>query len=48
MVDLLKNFKSGPLDHFRKRASFNWKKLRVALDSEDVINYEVSSRILYL
>lgn len=41
MAELLKDFKTGPLDIYRKKASFDWKKLKVVLDSEDVIRYEV-------
>ncbi|XP_076251581.1 peroxisomal acyl-coenzyme A oxidase 3-like [Rhynchophorus ferrugineus] len=40
MVDLIKNFKSGPLDVYRKKSTFDWKKLKLFLESEEVIKYE--------
>lgn len=43
MAWLLKDFKPGPLDFYRKKASFDWKKLKIVLDSEEVLKYEVST-----
>lgn len=43
MAGILKDFKTGPLDFYRKKASLDWKKLKVVIDSEDVIKYEVST-----
>ncbi|XP_056637255.1 peroxisomal acyl-coenzyme A oxidase 3-like isoform X2 [Diorhabda sublineata] len=40
MFKLIPDFAPGPLDLFRKRTSFNWKKLKVFLDTEDIIKYE--------
>lgn len=40
MCDLISDFKSGPLDLYRKRASFDWKKLKVFLTTEEVLKYE--------
>lgn len=31
----------GPLDFYRKRATFDWKKLKVFIDSEEIIKYQV-------
>lgn len=41
MTDLLKDFKSGPLDVYRKKASFDWKKLKIFLDTEEGVKYEI-------
>lgn len=41
MLQVLKDFPPGPLDFYRKRASFDWKKLKLFIDSEDIIKYEV-------
>ncbi|CAG9817104.1 unnamed protein product [Phaedon cochleariae] len=40
MSNLLENFKPGPLDIYRKNASFDWKKLKVFLETEDIIKYQ--------
>lgn len=32
--DLLGDLPSGPLDEYRQKASFNWKKLKVLLESK--------------
>lgn len=39
--DILKDFESGPLDVYRKRATINWKKMRVFIESEDILRYKV-------
>lgn len=41
-MKLLRDFKPGPLDFYRKKASFDWKKLKVLLDSEDLVDFQVS------
>lgn len=48
MTVLLKDFKPGPLDFYRKKASFNWKKLKVVIDTEDVLKYEVSLNLVHI
>lgn len=48
MVDLIKDFKSGPLDIYRKKSTFDWRKLKLFLESEEVIKYEVSMGHVYL
>lgn len=40
-IDLLKDFPPGPLDDYRKKASFSWKKMRLFLDGEDMIRFKV-------
>ncbi|GFU44876.1 peroxisomal acyl-coenzyme A oxidase 3 [Nephila pilipes] len=34
------DFPPGPLDDYRKRASFDWKKMKFALEGEDVAKYQ--------
>ena len=41
-LDYMKDFKPGPLDNYRKRASFDWKMMRVFLDGEDILRFKVS------
>ncbi|XP_050310875.1 peroxisomal acyl-coenzyme A oxidase 3-like isoform X1 [Anthonomus grandis grandis] len=38
--NVLQDFKRGPLDLYRQQASFCWKKLKVFLDTEEVVNYQ--------
>uniref|UniRef100_A0A1Y1K0L4 Acyl-coenzyme A oxidase n=1 Tax=Photinus pyralis TaxID=7054 RepID=A0A1Y1K0L4_PHOPY len=40
MAEYLKDFPSGPLDQYRKRASFDWKKLKLYLYSEEILQYQ--------
>ncbi|CAH1130846.1 unnamed protein product [Ceutorhynchus assimilis] len=40
MMNILQDFKKGPLDFYRKKASFDWKKLKVFLETEEVIQYQ--------
>lgn len=35
----------GPLDVYRKKASFNWKEMVLFLDGEDVQEFKVTLRI---
>lgn len=39
--DILKDFEPGPLDVYRKRSTINWKKMRVFIESEDILRYKV-------
>lgn len=41
MANYLQNYPPGPLDRYRNLASFDWKKMKVFLDSEDFIQYQV-------
>ncbi|XP_022909362.2 peroxisomal acyl-coenzyme A oxidase 3-like [Onthophagus taurus] len=38
-ISLLADFPPGPLDRYRKSASFNWKNMRIFLDSMQVIEF---------
>lgn len=35
--DLIPDWPAGPLDEYRKRASFDWKRMKLAFEDEDVI-----------
>ncbi|KAL3268861.1 hypothetical protein HHI36_007950 [Cryptolaemus montrouzieri] len=39
-LESLKDFKPGPLEFYRKKASFNWKKLKTVLDTPELVNYK--------
>lgn len=39
-LPLMKDFPPGPLDEYRKRASFDWKQMRLFMDGEDVIRFK--------
>jgi acyl-CoA oxidase len=40
MSRLIEDFAPGPLDFYRKKASFDWKKLKTYLFTEEIIKYE--------
>ncbi|XP_072381174.1 peroxisomal acyl-coenzyme A oxidase 3-like [Diabrotica undecimpunctata] len=40
MSHLIEDFKPGPLDIYRKKTSFDWKKLKLFIETEDGINYQ--------
>lgn len=40
-LELMKDPPSGPLDEYRKTASFDWKKMRLFYDGEDVLKFKV-------
>jgi hypothetical protein len=39
--ELFPDFPSGPLDLYRKQASFDWKKLKLFLEDESIIEFKV-------
>lgn len=41
-MELIHNLPNGPLDEYRKRASFNWKSLKLHLEGEDFIQSQVN------
>lgn len=47
MSRLIEDFAPGPLDFYRKKASFDWKKLKTYLFTEEIIKYEVSVDYIY-
>lgn len=44
--DILKDFESGPLDFYRKHATIDWKKMRVFIESEEVLKYKVNNNFV--
>ena len=41
MLPVLPDFPAGPLDFYRKRASFDWKKLKTFIETEEVVKFQV-------
>lgn len=41
MSDIIKDLPLGPLDFYRKKASFDWKKLKLFIHTPDIVQYEV-------
>lgn len=41
MKDLVRDTVRGPLDAYRKKASFDWKSLKVHLEGEECIKFQV-------
>ncbi|CAH0555764.1 unnamed protein product [Brassicogethes aeneus] len=40
MSQIIPDLPEGPLDFYRKKASFDWKKLKVFLDTEEIVKYQ--------
>ncbi|OQR75123.1 peroxisomal acyl-coenzyme A oxidase 3-like [Tropilaelaps mercedesae] len=38
--EVLGQLPPGPLDHYRKKSSFDWKKLKVLLESEPIVRFK--------
>lgn len=38
--DVLPNFEPGPLDYYRKQATFDWRKMKLLLEGEEVIKFK--------
>lgn len=42
VINVLQDFKQGgPLDFYRARARFDWKALKLALETPEVVDYQV-------
>lgn len=41
MSDILKDFEPGPLDVYRKRATIDWKKMKVFIETEEILRFKV-------
>jgi len=39
--NLIKDLPSGPLDAYRKRATFDWKSFKLSLEGEDSVRWQV-------
>jgi len=40
--DLINDLPKGPLDVYRKRATFDWKSFKLALEGETLLRHQVS------
>jgi hypothetical protein len=40
-IDILPDFPPGPLDNYRKQATFPWKKLRLFVEDEELLKFKV-------
>ena len=40
--DILQDFPPGPLDFYRKQASFDWKRLKIHIEDETLLRFKVS------
>ncbi|KAK9731628.1 Acyl-CoA dehydrogenase, middle domain [Popillia japonica] len=38
--ELIPDFSAGPLDRYRNNATFNWKKLKVFLETEEIVQFK--------
>lgn len=43
--DLLPDFPSGPLDRYRKQASFDWRSMALIIDNEERLKFKVQGNI---
>lgn len=39
-LEIMRGFPPGPLDAYRKKASFDWKEMRMFLDGEDILRFK--------
>jgi len=39
--NLIKDLPKGPLDAYRKRATFDWKSFKLTLEGEDGVRFQV-------
>lgn len=39
--DLIRDLPKGPLDTYRKRATFDWKSFKLTLEGEDNVRFQV-------
>lgn len=47
-LNFIPNLPSGPLDPYRRTASFDWKRLKLALEEDiDLLKLKVCNRIKY-
>jgi len=44
--DLINDLPKGPLDVYRKRATFDWKSFKLALEGETLLRQQVSKLII--
>lgn len=41
IMELLPDFPSGPLDEYRRRATFDWRKMKLLLEGEEIIKFKM-------
>jgi len=46
--NLIKDLPKGPLDAYRKRATFDWKLFKLSLEGEDSVRYQVMKSMHYV
>lgn len=46
-MELIRDLPKGPLEVYRKRATFNWKSMKVNLLGEGLIKYQVSFKLFF-
>lgn len=40
-LEFLKDFPPGPLDEYRKQASFDWKVMTLVMEDENILRFKV-------
>ena len=45
--EYLIDFPPGPLDTYRKNASFDWKVMKLLIEDEELLNFEVSKNLCF-
>ncbi len=40
-MDFLKDIEPGPLDEYRKQASFDWKQMALVMEEEKLLRFKV-------
>jgi len=45
-LDFLKDFPEGPLDHYRRQASFDWKIMALVMEPEEILQFKVFKKFL--
>lgn len=40
-MNVLKDFPPGPLDFYRQKASFDWKAMKLFIEGQEMVEYEV-------
>jgi len=46
--EILRDFPAGPLDRYRKQATFDWKQMKVYIDGEVLMRFKVSEHWIIL
>ena len=47
MKDIIADLPKGPLDPYRKCATFDWKLLKLSLEGEDFVKFQVFRKRFY-